>query len=82
MMASTIDEQLRAMISTFDHKEIFSKREEIGHAISSNLREKLSEFGYTLDSIQVRDIKLDASVMSAMNKVIESQKLMEAARNQ
>jgi hypothetical protein len=29
MMASTIDEQLRAMISTFDHKEIFSKREEI-----------------------------------------------------
>jgi regulator of protease activity HflC (stomatin/prohibitin superfamily) len=82
MMASTIDEQLRAMISTFDHKEIFSKREEIWHAISSNLREKLSEFGYTLDSIQVRDIKLDSSVMAAMNKVIESQKLMEAARNQ
>jgi uncharacterized membrane protein YqiK len=58
-MSSTIDEQLRAMISTFSHKEIFSKREEIGHAIGENLRDKLAEFGYTLDSIQVRDIKLE-----------------------
>ncbi len=82
MMSSTIDEQLRAMISTFSHKEIFSKREEIGHAIGENLRDKLAEFGYTLDSIQVRDIKLEWTVMAAMNKVIESEKLMEAARNQ
>lgn len=82
MMSSTIDEQLRAMVSTFDHKEIFSKREEIGQAIEENLREKLSQFGYTLDSIQVRSIKLEASVMNAMNKVVESLKLKEAAINE
>jgi hypothetical protein len=29
-MKSTIDEQLRAMIVSFTHKEIFGKREEIG----------------------------------------------------
>lgn len=82
LMASTIDEQLRAMVSSFDHKEIFSKREEIGQNIEVNLREKLSQFGYTLDSIQVRNIKLEASVMAAMNKVVESLKLKEAALNE
>jgi hypothetical protein len=29
MIKSTIDEQLRAMIADFTHKEIFNKREEI-----------------------------------------------------
>jgi len=81
-MSSTIDEQLRAMVSTFNHKEIFNKREEIGQVIEENLREKLSQFGYTLDSIQVRSIKLEASVMNAMNKVVESLKLKEAATNE
>lgn len=82
MISSTIDEQLRALVSAFDHKEIFSKRWEIGHAIEENLRVKLAEFGYTLDSIQVRNIKLEASVMAAMNKVVESLKLKEAAINE
>lgn len=82
ILESTIDEQLRALISTFDHKEIFSKRQEIWDNIESNLREKLSQFGYTLDSIQVRDIKLEATVMNAMNRVVESLKLKEAAFNE
>ena len=82
MMRSTIDEQLRAMIVSFTHKEIFGKREEIGGAIEQRLREKLSSFGYTLDSIQVRDVKLENSVMQAMNKVVETQKFKEAAYNE
>lgn len=82
LMASTIDEQLRAMVSTFGHKEIFNKREEIWQSIEENLREKLSQFGYTLDSIQVRSIKLEANVTAAMNKVVESSKLKEAAQNE
>jgi hypothetical protein len=44
MMRATIDEQLRAMIVTFTHKNIFAKREEIGQAIEVRLREKLSTF--------------------------------------
>lgn len=82
MMRSTIDEQLRGMIVTFTHKEIFAKREEIGQAIEERLREKLSTFWYKLDSIQVRDVKLDSTVMSAMNKVVETQKFKEAAFNE
>lgn len=82
MIRSTIDEQLRAMMVTFTHKNIFEKREEIGEAIEQRLRVKLDSFGYKLDSIQVKDVKLDSSVMSAMNKVVETQKLREAALNE
>jgi len=82
MMRAAIDEQLRAMMVEFTHKEIFGKREEIGKEIEEKLREKLKQFGYTLDSIQVRDVKLDNHVMSAMNKVVETQKFKEAAMNE
>ena len=82
MMRAAIDEQLRAMMVSFTHKNIFAKREEIGQAIEQRLREKLKEFGYTLDSIQVRDVKLDSTVMHAMNKVIETEKFKEAALNE
>jgi len=82
MMRATIDEQLRAMIVSFTHKNIFAKREEIGEAIEVRLREKLSTFGFTLDSIQVRDVKLENSVMSAMNKIVETEKFKEAALNE
>ena len=82
MMRATIDEQLRAMIVTFTHKNIFAKREEIGEVIEARLREKLSSFGFTLDSIQVRDVKLEDRVMAAMNKIIETEKFKEAAMNE
>lgn len=82
MMRSTIDEQLRGMIVAFTHKQIFAKREEIWNEIESRLRERLAGFGYKLDSIQVRDVKLQNTVMEAMNKVVETQKLKEAAMNE
>lgn len=82
MMRAAIDEQLRAMMVEFTHKEIFGKREEIGKDIEIKLREKLEQFGYIVDSIQVRDVKLDSHVMSAMNKVVETQKFKEAAMNE
>lgn len=82
MIKSTIDEQLRAMIVWFSHKEIFNKREEIGEEIEERLRQKLWTFGYKLDSIQVRDVELEKKVMDAMNKVVETEKLKEAAMNE
>jgi regulator of protease activity HflC (stomatin/prohibitin superfamily) len=81
-MRAAIDEQLRAMMVSFTHKNIFEKREEIGQAIEERLRTKLKQFGYTLDSIQVRDVSLDDTVMHAMNKVIETEKFKEAAMNE
>lgn len=82
MIKATIDEQLRGMMVLFSHKDIFGKREEIGQEIEEKLREKLKSFGFTLDSIQVRDVSLDKTVMGAMNRVVESLKIKEAAYNE
>ena len=82
LMKATIDEQLRWMIFHFTHKEIFGKRDEIGKDIEASLRDKLKEFGYRIDSIQVKNIDLDAAVMRAMNKEIETAKLKNAAYNE
>ena len=82
LIKATIDEQLRSMVTEFTHKDIYTKRGEIGHAIEKNLALKLSQFGYTLDSIQVQDIQLDSNVLKALNKIIETEKLKEAALNE
>ncbi len=82
LIRATIDEQLRAMISTFTHKEIYTKRHEMGDSIEEALRIKLDQFGYTLDSIQVQDIQLDALVLKALNRIIETEKMKEAALNE
>lgn len=79
---SIIDEELRWMMFHFTHKEIFWKRSEIGKDIESSLRDKLWEYGYRIDSIQVREINLDSWVMSAMNMEIESEKKKNAAYNE
>jgi len=82
LMKATIDEQLRWMIFHFSHKEIFWKREEIWQDIEERLRSKLQEFGYRIDSIQVKNIDLDQAVMRAMNKEVETAKLKNAAQNE
>jgi regulator of protease activity HflC (stomatin/prohibitin superfamily) len=82
LIQATIDEQLRSMITDFTHKEIYIKREEIGKNIEVNLKDKLEQFGYTLDSIQVQDIQLESTVLEALNKIVETEKIKEAAFNE
>lgn len=74
-----VEEQLRAKIFTFRHDDIFGKRNEIGDEVKETLAGKLHEFGMELDSVQVKDIQLDASVMEAMNNVVSAQKNKQAA---
>lgn len=74
-----VEEQLRAKIYTFKHDEIFWKRNEIGDEVKETLASKLQEFGMELDSVQVKDIQLDSSVMEAMNNVVSATKNKQAA---
>jgi len=74
-----VEEQLRAKIYTFKHDEIFGKRNEIGDEVKETLASKLHEFGMELDSVQVKDIQLDASVMEAMNNVVSATKNKQAS---
>lgn len=78
---SMVEEQLRAKVYEFAHDEIFSKRNEIGDEVKNILAVKLQEFGMELDSVQVKDIKLDNRVLDAMNSVVASAKNKLAAIN-
>ncbi len=82
MITAMIEEQLRAKIFTFNHEEIFGKREEIWNEVKETLKIKLQEFGMILDSVQVKDIKLDAKVMDAMNGVVAADKFKQATIKQ
>ncbi len=74
LVQATVEEQLRAKIFTFEHEEIFGKREEIGSEVREALKEKLGQYGMELDSVQVTDILLEAWVMNAMNQIITEEK--------
>jgi len=74
-----VEEQLRAKVYEFQHDEIFGKRSEIGDEVKGTLAAKLQEFGMALDSVQVKDIQLDARVQEAMNSVVASSKNKLAA---
>lgn len=78
---SMVEEQLRAKVYDFKHDEIFGKRSEIGDEVKEILSQKLEEFGMELDSVQVKDIQLDPSVLDAMNNVVASSKNKLAAIN-
>ena len=78
LVQATVDEQLRAKIFTFEHEDIFGKREEIGDEVRETLRKKLGQYGMELDSVQVTDIALEESVMQAMNRIIEEEKNKQA----
>lgn len=74
-----VEEQLRAKIFTFQHDEIFWKRNEIGDEVKDTLANKLHEFGMELDSVQVKDISLDKNVEESMNAVVSALKMKKAA---
>ncbi|MBP7847834.1 hypothetical protein KA013_01250 [Patescibacteria group bacterium] len=74
LVQATVEEQLRAKIFTFEHEEIFGKREEIGNEVREALKEKLGQYGMELDSVQVTDILLEEGVMNAMNQIITEEK--------
>lgn len=76
-----VEEQVRAKVYEFWHDEIFSKRNELGDEVKLVLASKLEEFGMELDSVQVKDIQLDARVLDAMNSVVASAKNKLAAIN-
>lgn len=76
-----VEEQVRAKVYEFGHDEIFGKRNELGDEVKHVLAAKLEEFGMELDSVQVKDIQLDARVLDAMNSVVASAKNKLAAIN-
>lgn len=79
---SLVDNALRAKINEFQHIEVLAKREEFSDYLEEILREKLSQWGYTIDSVQITEINLPDELVQAMNAVKTSERKKEAAHNE
>ena len=81
-LRSIIDNSIRAFVATQTHEEVIRSRDEMTHYLMENLKVKLLEYGYEIDSFQFRDIVLPQDITDAMSRVVSSKRLQEAAQNE
>jgi regulator of protease activity HflC (stomatin/prohibitin superfamily) len=77
-----VENAIRAFVATQTHEEVIRSRDEMTDYLTKHLRNKLSQFGYDLDSFQFRDIVLPKDITDAMSRVVASKRLQEAAQNE
>lgn len=73
---------VRAESSKLTLNKLFGSQTEIAGAVSKDLKEKMSGFGYTIIDTLVTDIKPADEVAVAMNKIYASERLKQAAKNE
>ena len=77
-----VENTIRSFVATQTHEQVIESRDEMTQFLMAHLTIKLSEFGYSIDSFQVRDIILPREITDAMSKVIASKREQEATINQ
>lgn len=76
-----VENTIRAFVATQTHEQVIQSRDEMTNYLVAHLTRKLEEFGFAIDSFQVRDIILPKEITDAMSRVISSKRNQEAAIN-
>jgi regulator of protease activity HflC (stomatin/prohibitin superfamily) len=74
-----VENTVRAFVATQTHEQVIQSRDEMTNFLITHLIKKLEEFGFAIDSFQVRDIILPREITDAMSRVISSRRNQEAA---
>lgn len=74
-----VENTVRSFVATQTHEQVIQSRDEMTNFLITHLVKKLEEFGFTIDSFQVRDIILPREITDAMSRVISSRRNQEAA---
>ena len=74
-----VENTVRAFVATQTHEQVIQSRDEMTNFLITHLVRKLEEFGFAIDSFQVRDIILPREITDAMSRVISSRRNQEAA---
>jgi regulator of protease activity HflC (stomatin/prohibitin superfamily) len=77
-----VENAIRAFVATQTHEEVIRSRDEMTIYLTDHLKEKISSFGYFIDSFQFRDIILPKDITESMSRVVSSKRLQEAAQNE
>jgi regulator of protease activity HflC (stomatin/prohibitin superfamily) len=77
-----VENTIRAFVATQTHEQVIQSRDEMTDFLVKHLLSKLQEYGFGIDSFQVRDIILPKEITDSMSRVISSKRDQEATINQ
>ena len=73
-MESYVFDTVRAKVPQMKLDQVFEKKEDIALDVKEKLQDVMSEFGYTIYTALVNDIRPDAKVAEAMNEINDQQR--------
>jgi regulator of protease activity HflC (stomatin/prohibitin superfamily) len=81
-IGSYIENTVRSHIPTMSFDQLFESQNTIGEYVNSDLKSKMSDYGYTIVNTLITTIQPPDEVIVAMNKINASSRLKEAAKNE
>lgn len=79
---SSVFDVVRAQIPKLTLDGCFERKDDIGQAVLSELKETMDDYGYAIDKALITDIDPDTSVKEAMNEINAAQRRRSAAQEQ
>jgi regulator of protease activity HflC (stomatin/prohibitin superfamily) len=81
-LKALVENTIRAFVATQTHEQVIQSRDEMTNFLVTHLTTKFEEFGFSIDSFQIRDIILPKEITDAMSRVISSKRIQEASINE
>jgi regulator of protease activity HflC (stomatin/prohibitin superfamily) len=81
-LVRTIEGTIRAFVATKNQAEVLSLRNEIVEHVKAEIDNRLEEWGYHLQDLQLNDITFDEAIIKSMSQVVASNNLKAAAENE
>lgn len=72
---------IRSSVSNIELDSLCADSNTLENKISESIKVKMGEYGYDIQSVQIKPIKPDDKVQHAMNEINASKRLKEASRN-
>ncbi len=81
-LVRTIEGTIRAYVATKKQAEVLSLRNEIVEHVKAEIDNRLEDWGYHLQDLQINDITFDEAIIKSMAQVVASNNLKAAAENE
>jgi regulator of protease activity HflC (stomatin/prohibitin superfamily) len=81
-LVRTIEGTIRSFVATKKQAEVLSLRNDIVEHVKSEIDNRLEDWGYHLQDLQINDITFDEAILTSMSKVVASNNLKAAAENE
>jgi regulator of protease activity HflC (stomatin/prohibitin superfamily) len=81
-LVRTIEGTIRAFVATKNQAEVLGLRNEIVEHVKAEIDNRLEEWGYHLQDLQLNDITFDEAIIKSMAQVVASNNLKAAAENE